>query len=65
MFQSFRNLGSALACALLATAECGAPAASQSLHDFVEAAASRTPDLASVAARRDAIAARQTAADAL
>ncbi|MBC7637673.1 MAG: TolC family protein [Acetobacteraceae bacterium] len=65
MFQSFRNLGSALVCALLATAVCGAPAASQSLHDFVEAAASRTPDLASVAARRDAIAARQTAADGL
>lgn len=65
MFQSLRPIGGAFACALLTSALFGAPAASQSLHDFVEAAASRNPDLAGLAARRDAIAARRMAADAL
>ena len=65
MFQSLRPIGGALACALLTSALCGAPAASQSLRDFVEAAASRNPDLAGLGARRDAIAARRMAADAL
>lgn len=65
MFQSLRPIGGAFVCALLTSALYGAPAASQSLHDFVEAAASRNPDLAGLAARRDAIAARRTAAEAL
>jgi outer membrane protein TolC len=59
----------AIAFALLTFALLAAPAstptAAQTLHDFVEAASSRTPELQGLSARRDAIGARQTAADAL
>jgi cobalt-zinc-cadmium efflux system outer membrane protein len=55
----------ALASAILLFALLAAPASSQTLHDFVEAAAARNPDLAALTGRRDAIGARQSAADAL
>ena len=55
----------ALASAILLFVLLAAQAASQTLHDFVEAAAARNPDLAGLSGRRDAIGARQYAADAL
>ena len=55
----------AAASAILLLALLAAPASSQTLHDFVQAAAARDPDLAGLTGRRDAIGARQDAADAI
>lgn len=55
----------AFASAILLVVLFAGPASSQTLHDFVEAAAARNPELAGLAGRREAIGARQYAADAL
>jgi cobalt-zinc-cadmium efflux system outer membrane protein len=55
----------AIASAMLTLAILISPAASQTLHDYVEAAASRNPELLGLSGRRDAITARQYAADRL
>ena len=55
----------AFAIAILLVVLFAGPASSQTLHDFVEAAAARNPELAGLAGRREAIGARQYAADAL
>ena len=55
----------AFASALLAFAISAAPASSQTLRDFVEAASSRNPELLGLNGRRNAINARQFAADAI
>ena len=54
----------ALACTALMLSALAAPAASQTLHDYVEAASGRNPELAALLGRREAIGARQRAADA-
>ena len=65
MLFSRRLPAGAFASALLALAMSAAPASSQTLRDFVEAAASRNPELLGLNGRRDAINARQFAADAI
>lgn len=55
---------SVIACAVLTSAVLYGPAVAQTLHDFVEAAAARSPELAALQGRRKAIGARQQAADA-
>lgn len=65
MFFQLRVSASAIASAVLSLAVFASPASSQTLHDFVEAAASRNPELLGLSGRRDAINARQFAADAI
>ena len=60
----FHSAG-ALVSAILLFVLFAPPASSQTLHDFIEAAAARNADLAGLSGRRDAIGARQYAADAL
>ena len=60
----FRLRTGALASAALTFALFVTPASSQTLHDFVEAAVSRNPEVGGIAGRRDAISARQSAAGA-
>ena len=57
--------GRAIASVMLLTVAQTMPARSQPLHAFVEAAASRNPEISTLKGRRDAIGARQQAADAL
>lgn len=57
--------GGAIASVILLTAVQPIQAWSQPLHAFVEAAASRNPEISTLQGRRDAIGARQQAADAL
>jgi len=52
-----------LACAALVISMLAVPAASQTLHDYVESASGRNPELAALSGRREAIGARQRAAD--
>ena len=52
-----------LACTALMLSVLATPAASQTLHDYVEAASGRNPELAALLGRREAIGARQRAAD--
>jgi len=54
----------AIACAVLASAVLCNHANAQTLHDFVVAATARSPELATLQERREAIGARQQAADA-
>ncbi len=54
----------AIAWVVLTSAVLCGQAAAQTLHDFIEAAAARNPELASLQGRREAIGARQQAADA-
>ena len=59
-----RSRAVTLACTALALSAIAVPAASQTLHDYVEAASGRDPELAALLGRREAIGARQRAAGA-
>ena len=60
----FKSRVGALACATLVLSALAVSAASQTLHDYVEAASGRDPELAALLRRRQAIGAKQRAADA-
>lgn len=64
MFIQYRSRVGVLACTALMLSALAAPAASQTLHDYVEAASGRDPEMAALLGRREAIGARQRAADA-
>jgi len=65
MLSQIRLSAGVIASAMLVFSAFISPASSQTLHDFVEAAAARNPELFGLSGRRDVITARQYAADRL